>query len=71
MGIDKADVRLVAHIELPESLEAYYRRPAGPDETVRTRTPLYYIMTELLARSKKRRPNLTYRPKKFAKCINL
>ena len=42
MGIDKPDVRLVVHIDFPDSPEAYFRKRDAPDVTDRNRTRYCY-----------------------------
>ena len=64
MGIDKPDVRVVVHLDLPDSLEAYYQEAgrAGRDER-NAYAVLLYNKTDLLRLSEnevQRNPSLEY-----------
>ncbi len=54
MGIDKADVRVVVHMDLPESLESYYQEAgrAGRDGNRSFATVIYHEADVLSLRSK-------------------
>ncbi|MBC5992458.1 RecQ family ATP-dependent DNA helicase [Pontibacter cellulosilyticus] len=64
MGIDKPDVRLVVHLDLPESLEAYYQEAgrAGRDEKYAYATILYgpNDTTELLQKVEDAHPPVEF-----------
>lgn len=64
MGIDKADVRVVAHLDLPDSLEAYYQEAgrAGRDERSAFAVLLYNPsdLFRLSENEKHRNPTLDY-----------
>lgn len=63
MGIDKADVRFVVHLDLPESLEAYYQEAgrAGRDEKKSFAVLLYTPsdITQLKNRLEQQYPSIT------------
>ncbi|MEQ8358790.1 MAG: ATP-dependent DNA helicase RecQ [Cytophagales bacterium] len=62
MGIDKGDVRLVAHLDLPDSLEAYYQEAgrAGRDEKYSEAVIIYQDrdIEELKSKTSMRFPEL-------------
>ncbi len=68
MGIDKADVRFVIHIDLPDSLEAYYQEAgrAGRDGNQSFAVLLYHASDE--GKLKKRIP-ANFPEKKFIKRV--
>lgn len=50
MGIDKSDVRIVVHVDVPESLEAYYQEAGrGGRDLKRSFAVLLYHQTDIVA----------------------
>jgi len=74
MGIDKADVRVVIHIDVPESLESYYQEAgrAGRDGKRSYATVIYHDSDVLALRNKteKSQPGIDYIKKIYQALAN-
>ena len=68
MGIDKADVRIVIHHDIPDSIEAYYQEAgrAGRDGKTAYAVLLYHPSDKTLAQ---KRVGNTYPPKEFVEKV--
>lgn len=74
MGIDKADVRIVVHMDLPENLESYYQEAgrAGRDELRAYAVVIYHDadVSSLLAKVKQNHPEVAYLKKVYQGLAN-
>jgi ATP-dependent DNA helicase RecQ len=74
MGIDKADVRVVIHIDLPENLESYYQEAgrAGRDEKKAYATIIYHTVDveNLRIKVQQSQPGLDYLKKIYQALAN-
>ena len=74
MGIDKPDVRVVIHLDLPDSLEAYYQEAgrAGRDEKHSYAVVLYNAkdISDLESRSKQSVPEISFLRKVYQSLAN-
>lgn len=74
MGIDKADVRTVVHLDLPDSMEAYYQEAgrAGRDEKNAFAVALFHEgdLSELKSRVEQQFPDIQFLRKVYQSLAN-